>query len=519
MYIKNNVIKGYNFRAVNNECPENDYCKNMNVIDNKKKNKQQLNTQKMYSEYENNLYGGTNLSKETLSSLFKYSNDIITVLDEQGTILYESSSIENILGYKQNELVGKISFEYIHKEDVQKVMESIQRGLAKTGSHITIEYRYLKADGTYTWLESVGTYILQIPGIVVNSKDISEKKQTQKNIERLTAAVEQSSNTVIITDINGIIEYVNNKFVELTGFGKEEAFGKTSSLIQSGETSAEVYKDMWSSILTGNVWEGELKNKKKNGALYWEKIKITPVVDEHDRIVNFIAVKDDITEKKMNDELLKKNLKDKEIMLREIHHRVKNNLQIVTSLLNLQASSVDEPKLKEQLKISQNRVRSMALIHQLLYRSADLSRINMEEYMYGITSQLLSVYSEIKDRVRIKCVSRDIDFTIETAVPYGLLVNELITNSIKHGFPKGRKGVIKIELLHNGENDYELIYNDNGIGIPFTVVNGHVHGFGLYLIETLVSQLDGEINHVKGEGTTYIIKFKGSNDKNSFRIT
>lgn len=140
-------------------------------------------------------------------------------------------------------------------------------------------------------------------------------------------------------------------------------------MLSSGETSPEIYRELWTTILTGKVWEGELKNKKKTGEQYWERIKITPVIDENDAITNFIAIKDDITKEKQVNEKLAQSLLEKEIMLKEIHHRVKNNLQIVISLLNLQSSSVDDVKLKNQLLISQNRVRSMAIIHQLLYRS------------------------------------------------------------------------------------------------------------------------------------------------------
>jgi two-component sensor histidine kinase len=215
-------------------------------------------------------------------------------------------------------------------------------------------------------------------------------------------------------------------------------------------------------------------------------------------------------------------------MLREIHHRVKNNLQIVNSLLNLQASSIDDPVLKNQLLISQSRVKSMALIHQLLYKSKDLSSIDMEEYLYGLLSYILASYGELQDRITIKIKSKGIIFSIETAVPFGLLVNEFLVHSLKQGLPVGRSGVIDISISQNEDGSFTFIYNDNGIGLPLTVANGHVMTFGMYLMDTLVSQIDGklelnsepnpELDRERG-GVSYKINFRGSNYQSRFHIS
>ncbi len=347
--------------------------------------------------------------------------------------------------------------------------------------------------------------------IVVISRDVTSRINAERKIKRLTTAVEQSSNTVVITDIDGNIEYVNKKFSELTGYSKSEVLGKNPSVLRSSTSGDEVYKDLWTKILTGNVWEGELKNKKKNGDHYWESIKITPVIDENDRITGFIAVKDDITRVKRINEKLSHSLKEKEIMLKEIHHRVKNNLQVVISLLSLQANSSDDLKLKSQLTISQNRVRAMALLHQLLYRANDLAVIEMEDYIIALSGQLLASYSDMKDSISIKINAHNVNFSIDTAVPFGLLVNELISNSLKHGYPDGRTGTINLDLYKKGINDFELTYSDDGIGIPYNMVNGHSLSFGMNLIDMLVSQLDGKIELNGNKGTNYKIYFRGSN--------
>ena len=227
-----------------------------------------------------------------LKQLLNCSTDIITILSNDGTIIYESDSIKKVLGYSKKELIGKNAFSYVHKEDVAGVLANFKTGLNNPGTSIILSYRFLKSDGSYAFLESSGTYsgMPENDNIVIISRDVSFRVVNENQITKLTTAIEQSSNTVVITDINGKIEYVNKKFADLTGYDEETVIGKNPSLLRSGKTPDEVYKDMWTTILTGKVWQGEFRNKKKSGELYWEKIKITPVVDKNDRITNFIAI-------------------------------------------------------------------------------------------------------------------------------------------------------------------------------------------------------------------------------------
>ncbi|MBL8017312.1 MAG: PAS domain S-box protein, partial [Ignavibacteria bacterium] len=272
------------------------------------------------------------ISESALKELMNLSTDIITVLNEDGTILFESPSIERILGYERNELNGLNAFSFVHKDDVAAVMDAFADGINSPGKAIFAPFRFRHANGNYVYLEAAGTKFTEKPGsthIVVNSRDITKRVEDEIKLNRLTAAVEQSSNTIVITDIDGHIQYVNKKFEELTGYSKDEVIGGKPNLLKSGETSEEVYKDLWTTILTGRVWEGEFRNLKKSGEMYWERIKITPVVDSNDRITNFIAMKDDISLEKEKDSRLEHSLREKEMMLKEIHHRVKNNLQIV----------------------------------------------------------------------------------------------------------------------------------------------------------------------------------------------
>jgi PAS domain S-box-containing protein len=211
-------------------------------------------------------------------------------------------------------------------------------------------------------------------------------------------------------------------------------------------------------------------------------------------------------------EQIKASLREKEILLREIHHRVKNNMQVISSLLRLQSKYVKEEKYRVLFEESQNMIRSMSLIHEKLYHSHDISRIDFKEYINDLVNSLFRSYdvnkSTIKSRINIEDVSPGMDF----AIPCGLIINELVTNSLKYAFPDGRKGEIKINFSQNNSNIYELFVGDNGVGISEDIDIERSKSLGLRLVTMLVNdQLEGEIDLKRNNGTKFMIKFKGEN--------
>ena len=461
------------------------------------------------------------LLDERYKILIENSIDIISILDSKGSILYYSPSTEEILGYNQSELIGNSIFDYIHPEDLQNIMQVFYASLLNSGKKFSIELRFLKADGSYAYLESSGVNLLDNPsikGIIINSRDITKRKSDGLENQRLKTAVEQSYESIVITDTNGDIQYVNRKFEQVTGFSKAEVLGKKPSILKSGFTGDEEYKELWETISSGKVWEGEFKNKKKDGTYYWESAKITPVKDENGNIVSFIAIKGDISEQKRREDELVKALDEKEIMLREIHHRVKNNLQIISSLLKLQSDSASDPELKAHLRVSRNRIKSMALIHQQLFNSPDLRHINMDEYLYSLSGQVYSTYNETPERVGYKADANGITFNVETAIPFGLILSELISNSLKFAFTKRLKGYIKVDLFKTPINTFKLVYKDDGIGIPYDIINGTNDSSGIFLIKTLVNQLNGNVRILNSIGTTFEIEFSGLNHHPEKRV-
>ncbi|MBD2044660.1 CBS domain-containing protein [Coleofasciculus sp. FACHB-64] len=219
-------------------------------------------------------------------------------------------------------------------------------------------------------------------------------------------------------------------------------------------------------------------------------------------------VQAELAERKRAEEQLKASLKEKEVLLKEIHHRVKNNLQIISSLLKLQSAYTKEEQVLGMFKDSQNRIRSMALIHEKLYQSKDLSRIDFAEYIRDLAGNLLRSYKASSQAITLKTNVNDINLNIDTAIPCGLIINELMSNSLKHAFPTPSiDKEICINIYSNGNYQFILNVSDNGIGFPKDLDFRNTESLGLELVCTLTEQLDGTIELDSRRGTSFFITF------------
>ncbi len=201
-------------------------------------------------------------------------------------------------------------------------------------------------------------------------------------------------------------------------------------------------------------------------------------------------------------------IKEKDTLLKEIHHRVKNNLQTVSSLLSLQSRSIEEPRIKTLIKSSQNRVISMAMVHEMLYMRHDLSKIEYKSYVEELSDYLLRSFKGTDNNITLNIIIPDVKLGIDTAIPLGLLINEVITNALKYGIKDNDEGEIHIELLRSNSKDYVLYIGDNGEGFPENISHKNTKSLGLKLIHNLARQLKGTINRdLSKKGTNYIVKF------------
>lgn len=219
-----------------------------------------------------------------------------------------------------------------------------------------------------------------------------------------------------------------------------------------------------------------------------------------------LSIARDITERKKMEKELQISLEEKEMLLKEIHHRVKNNLMIISSLLSLQSRYIKDKQILDVFKDSQNRARSMALIHDKLYQSSHLKSIDIGDYIRALANDLFRTYSTDSGRVKLNFDIEEVMIDINTMIPLGLILNELLSNCLKHAFPDGQSGKIDIGFHQDGHN-YSLTVADNGIGFPPELDYKHTESLGLRLVNILADQIEGEMKLKSDNGTQVSIEF------------
>jgi two-component sensor histidine kinase len=214
-----------------------------------------------------------------------------------------------------------------------------------------------------------------------------------------------------------------------------------------------------------------------------------------------------VVEHKIDSENIKKSLKEKELLLKEIHHRVKNNMQVISSLVSLQAGRVEDQDHKNLFNEIMDRIRSMALVHEQLYRTRDLSGINLKDYITQLSRRLMRSYDIKPDKIELKIDADDLYIGIDKAVPCGLITNELISNALKYAFPDDMKGRISVKLCKDDNGKILLNINDNGIGLSKEFNLQNADSLGLELVIMLVEQIDGSLDVTGDKGTDFMISF------------
>jgi PAS domain S-box-containing protein len=441
---------------------------------------------------------------------------------------------------------------------------------------------------------------------------------------------------VSVTDAEGRIISVNDRFCAISKYSREELLGQDHRIVNSGFHSKEFMRDLWDTIRAGRVWKGEMKNRARDGSCYWAEATIVPVPGRDQKPMQYISIhvdttgrvqselaasrllervqratqgsgigvwdwdlKDnvliwddytcglygvkpehvpgtydvwetlvhpedreriraevhlalagkhplddsfralwadgsvhhlrvravvqrddtgqpvrmtgtnwDITDQKLAEGKLDASLHEKEILLKEIHHRVKNNLQVVSSLLSLQSMHIKDQKALTAFRGCQHQVRSMALLHEKLYQSADCSRIEFGAYLGTLMEYLFNSFGSSAAHVQYFIDAPNISLSLDAAIPFGLIVNELGSNALKYAFPGGQPGEIRLQLSLEKDGSYHLRFRDNGVGLPKDLDWRKANSLGLQLVNLLTRQLHGTVEHLDGNGTEFHITFQ-----------
>jgi PAS domain S-box-containing protein len=346
----------------------------------------------------------------------------------------------------------------------------------------------------------------------------------------LTAAVAADkivstmSNFLFLLDTEKNIININRATKDLLGYDDSELMGKSIGIIFPDEKEKNM---LFNGDNPGLMENGFISNKEthfktKNGKIIPVFLSISLIQSEENETLGIICIGSDIIDITRAKNKIENSLEEKELLLREIHHRVKNNLQIISSLLNLQSEYIKDENDLALFKDSQSRVKSMAFIHEQLYQSSNFNSIEFSEYIHNLVTYLLYYYALDPSNIKLKIDVEDVSLDLNTSIPCGLIVNELVTNSIKHAFPAtngrgpenrkftdphGEGGEIYVELNSINEQKYALIVADNGIGFPEDIDFENTESLGLQLVKSLVTQLDGKIKLERENGTRFEIIF------------
>jgi len=373
---------------------------------------------------------------------------------------------------------------------------------------------------TYPLYEDLSRVIVFMAiGIVVAvlSEDIAQKDiKLRESQEKFRSVADSAVDGIITTDTDGKIVLFNPNLKNIFGYSIDEIKGKHVTMLMPDRYKQKFIDKLERFKLTGNH---ELAGKtfeslglRKDGTEFPFEISIATWGSKGSMFTTSIIR--DVTERKKTEKMLQNSLDEKEMLLKEIHHRVKNNLMIISSLLNLQSRYIKDEESKNIFKESQNRARSMALIHERLYQSTDLKRIDFGEYIRTLTNDLYNTYVMDISLIILNIDVDDVRLDINTSIPLGLIVNELVTNSLKHAFPQGKSGEINIEF-HTQDDKYILEVKDNGIGFPKGLDYKNTDSLGLRIVTSLTEQIDGEIKFTNTSGTSFKIIFKEEKfDKN-----
>lgn len=458
-----------------------------------------------------------------LNSIFESSSHLIWTVDKSFRVTSYNRNFSDAFEFnygikpKQNTELHKLISNKEKQRDYQDYWYTIYKDVFN-GNSIKFERKQITINGNLNYkeiyLNPIRNQDNEIIEIACLAHDITENKLFEQQI------LEQSAKLKAIFDSGNQLMWTITKDMKLTSFNKNYAQAvfdlyefypePGKSIRETGNGKTVKFEDLWDEkykiAFSGKQVEFTTERTQKDGKKVFRQYYLYPIINNSNQVSEVSGLGFDITENKLNEERISQSLKEKEVLLKEVHHRVKNNMQVISSILNLQSSYVKDEYAFNLLKECQNRVKTMAFIHESLYQTKNFESVNFSEYITTLSKNLVHSYSLNSKNIKLILTLDDLYLNLDLSIPCGLIINEIISNSLKYAFPNNREGIIFVTIKNNN-NLVKIEVGDNGIGISPDIDIKNTRTLGLQLVDTLIEQINGTFVIDTKKGTKFNIEF------------
>jgi PAS domain S-box-containing protein len=456
-------------------------------------------------------------SEERFRKVFEQGPLGVAIIDLDYRFVSVNTKLCDLLGYTEDELIKLTFADITHPEDVKTDLEQLERLLQGDIPYHKMTKRYVTKLGKVLWANLTGTLIrgergepLYLLGMV---EDITGRKASeqalQESEEKYRLLHETMTDAFVSMDLSGRILETNRAYQIMLGYSEQELGNLTYLDLTPKKWHALETKIVQEQILVRGYSDVYCKEyRKKDGSVFPVELRTFLIRDSAGSPSLMWAIVRDITERTNAEEQIKASLREKEILLREIHHRVKNNMAVIQSLLRIQSRYAKSAEFNQMLEDAQNRIRSLILAHELLYQSEHLTEVNFRKYVGKLLSHLVSSFSAIGKGIKIRSEIQDIVLGIDTAIPMGFIITELVSNCLKHAFPADRRGEVSVSFRSVGDGEFEFNVRDDGVGMPTDIDAENPSSIGLDLVRIFVGLLNGTMQVSRDKGTDVRIRFR-----------